>query len=103
METLTITRPDDFHLHLRDGEALASVVGATARQFARAMVMPNLNPPVTTVQQALAYRERILNALPAGSRLEPLMTLYLTDNTAVDEISRLADSEHVYALKYYPA
>lgn len=103
METLTITRPDDFHLHLRDGEALAGVVGASARQFARAMVMPNLNPPVTTVQQALDYRGRILAALPAGNRFEPLMTLYLTDNTAVDEIDRIAGSEHVHALKYYPA
>jgi dihydroorotase len=71
METLTIIRPDDLHLHLRDGTALASVVAASARQFARAMVMPNLNPPVTTVEQALAYRNRILQALPAGVQFEP--------------------------------
>lgn len=103
MDTLTITRPDDFHLHLRDGASLASVVGATAHQFARAMIMPNLNPPVTRVEQALAYRNRILDALPTGSRFQPLMTLYLTDNTAADEIERVADNEHVYALKYYPA
>lgn len=103
MDTLTFTRPDDFHLHLRDGEALASVVGATAHQFGRAMVMPNLNPPVLTVVQALEYRGRILAALPSASRFEPLMTLYLTDNTPVDEIDKVAASEHVYALKYYPA
>lgn len=103
MKTLTITRPDDLHLHLRDGEALASVVGASARRFARAIVMPNLNPPVTTVGQALEYHARILAALPAGSRFEPLMTLYLTDNTTADEIDAVADCEHVHALKYYPA
>lgn len=103
METLTIIRPDDLHLHLRDGEALASVAGASARQFARAMIMPNLDPPVTTVAQALAYRGRILNCLPKASRFNPLMTLYLTDTTSRDEIKAVADSEHVYALKYYPA
>ena len=103
MDTLTIIRPDDFHLHLRDGEALSSVVGATARQFARAVIMPNLNPPVTTVQQAIAYRSRILAALPSGNQFDPLMTLYLTDNTSLDEVKRVADSEHVHALKYYPA
>ncbi len=103
METLTIIQPDDLHLHLRDGAALSSVVAATASQFARAMVMPNLNPPVTTVEQALAYRNRILDSLPSGSRFEPLMTLYLTDNTRADEIAAVADSEHVYAFKYYPA
>ena len=77
---ITITRPDDWHLHLRDGEALASVLAHTAAQFARAIVMPNLKPPVTTVDQAAAYRDRIVAALPAGASFEPLMTLYLTDN-----------------------
>ncbi|MFM8547510.1 MAG: dihydroorotase [Betaproteobacteria bacterium] len=101
--TLTLTRPDDWHLHLRDGEALASVVGATARQFARAIVMPNLRPPVTTVELARAYRARILAALPAGSDFTPLMTLYLTDNTAPEEISRAAQSGFVHAVKLYPA
>jgi dihydroorotase len=81
-DTLTLTRPDDWHLHLRDGAALAAVLPFTARQFARAIVMPNLRPPVTTAAQAQAYRERILAALPAGADFEPLMTLYLTDNTA---------------------
>jgi len=103
METLTITRPDDLHLHLRDGKALESIIGDTARQFARATIMPNLKPPVTTVKQAVLYRQRILNCLPAGSRFEPLMTLYLTDNTPVDEITAIASSDHVYAVKYYPA
>jgi dihydroorotase len=83
MNSITITRPDDWHLHLRDGAALAAVLPDTARRFARAIVMPNLKPPVTTVALAAAYRERILAALPAGHRLsQPLMTLYLTDNTA---------------------
>lgn len=100
---LTLTRPDDWHLHLRDGAALAAVVGASAAQFARAIVMPNLKPPVTTVEQARAYRSRILAALPADSRFEPLMTLYLTDNTAADEIRRASDSEFVHAVKLYPA
>jgi dihydroorotase len=98
-----ITQPDDWHLHLRDGDALNAVVGATAAQFARAVVMPNLKPPVVTVEQALQYRARILNALPAGSSFNPLMTLYLTDNTSADEISQLAASEHVHAVKLYPA
>ena len=88
----TITTPDDWHLHLRDGAALAAVLPATARQFRRAIIMPNLKPPVRTVAEAAAYRERILAALPAGSTFEPLMTLYLTDNTPVDEIKRVADS-----------
>ena len=83
-DTLTLTRPDDWHLHLRDGAALAAVLPATARQFARAIVMPNLRPPVTTAAAALAYRERIVAALPAGAAFEPLMTLYLTDNTPPD-------------------
>jgi dihydroorotase len=101
-DTLSITRPDDWHLHLRDGAALAAVLPATARQFGRAIVMPNLKPPVTTAAQALEYRARILAALPAGLRFEPLMTLYLTDNTPPDEIRR-AKAAGVVALKLYPA
>jgi dihydroorotase len=101
--TLTITRPDDWHLHLRDGAAMASVLPHSARQFARAIVMPNLKPPVTTTALALAYRERILAALPAGMRFEPLMTLYLTDNTDPDEIRRAQDSGVIHAVKLYPA
>jgi dihydroorotase len=101
--SITITRPDDWHLHLRDGAALASVLPHTAHQFARAIVMPNLKPPVTTTAQAAAYRERILAALPAGVRFEPLMTLYLTDNTPPDEIRRAKDSGFVHAVKLYPA
>jgi dihydroorotase len=102
-DTLTLTRPDDWHLHLRDGQALAAVLPDTARQFARAIVMPNLKPPVTTVAQARAYRERIVAALPAGTRFEPLMTLYLTDLTAADEIAAAKKSGIVHAVKYYPA
>ncbi|HEV2042708.1 MAG TPA: dihydroorotase [Casimicrobiaceae bacterium] len=101
--TLTITRPDDGHLHLRDGEMMRSVVGATARTFARAVVMPNLMPPVTTVAAAAAYRDRILAALPAGSTFAPLMTLYLTDNTPAEEIVRARASGFVIGAKYYPA
>ena len=100
---ITLTRPDDWHLHLRDGEALAAVVGHTARQFGRAIVMPNLKPPVTTVEQAAAYRDRIRAAVPAGLAFEPLMTLYLTDNTPPAEIARAAASGFVKAVKYYPA
>ena len=103
MQTLTLTRPDDWHLHLRDGAALAAVLPDTARQFARAIVMPNLKPPVTTAEQAAAYRERILAAVPAGLRFEPLMTLYLTDNTPAAEIDRAKASGFVHAVKYYPA
>ena len=105
MQSLTFRRPDDWHLHLRDGSALAAVLPATARQFARAIVMPNLRPPVTTAAAALAYRERIRAALPKdglGSDFEPLMTLYLTDNTPPDEIRRARDAG-VVALKLYPA
>ena len=102
MQSLTFRRPDDWHLHLRDGTALAAVLPATARQFARAIVMPNLRPPVTTAAAALAYRERIVAALPAGSGFQPLMTLYLTDNTPPDEIRRARDAG-VVALKLYPA
>ena len=101
--SLTLTRPDDWHLHLRDGTALAAVVGHTARVFGRAIVMPNLRPPVTTVAAAAAYRERILAALPAASRFTPLMTLYLTDNTPPAEIERAKSSGIVHAVKYYPA
>ena len=100
---ITITRPDDWHLHLRDGDAMAAVLPHTARQFARAIVMPNLKPPVTTVADAAAYRSRILTALPSGMSFEPLMTLYLTDNTRPDEIRRAADSGFVKAVKLYPA
>jgi len=100
---LTITRPDDWHLHLRDGDVLASVLPDTARRFARAIVMPNLVPPVTTTAQALAYRERILAVLPAGYSFEPLMTLFLTENTAPEEIARARASGVVHAVKYYPA
>jgi dihydroorotase len=103
MDELTITRPDDWHLHLRDGDHMRAVVGDTARRFARAIVMPNLRPPVTTTELALAYRQRILAALPAGSALQPLMTLYLTDNTRPVEIAKARASGAVYAVKYYPA
>lgn len=101
--SITITRPDDWHLHLRDGAAMASVLPHSARQFARAIVMPNLKPPVTTTEQAAAYRERILAALPKGMDFQPLMTLYLTDNTPPDEIRRAKDSGFVHAVKLYPA
>jgi dihydroorotase len=100
---ITLTRPDDWHLHLRDGPALAAVLPHSARQFARAIVMPNLRPPVTTVAAAGEYRARILAALPAGLSFEPLMTLYLTDHTPVDEIRRAAESDSVQAVKLYPA
>ncbi|SEM18282.1 dihydroorotase [Pseudoxanthomonas sp. GM95] len=100
---LELTRPDDWHLHLRDGEALSSVVGHTAAQFARAIVMPNLKPPVATVAQADAYRQRILAALPAGSTFQPLMTLYLTEDTSPEEIALAKASDSVFAVKYYPA
>jgi dihydroorotase len=103
MQTLTITRPDDWHLHLRDGAALAAVLPDTARRFARAIVMPNLKPPVTTVALAAAYRERILAALPAGMNFTPLMTLYLTDNLPPAEVDALKASGFVHAVKLYPA
>jgi dihydroorotase len=101
-DSLTITRPDDWHLHLRDGTALAAVLPHSAAQFGRAIVMPNLRPPVTTTAQAVAYRERIVAALPAGSDFTPLMTLYLTDSTTPEEIVR-ARAAGVLALKLYPA
>jgi dihydroorotase len=103
MNKLTITRPDDWHLHLRDGETLKAVLPDTAHRFARAIVMPNLRPPVTNVDLALAYRERILEALPNGLQFEPLMTLYLTDNTTGAEIKKASESGFVHAVKYYPA
>ncbi len=103
LQTLRITRPDDWHVHFRDGEALRNVVPDTARRFSRAIVMPNLDPPVTTVARALAYRERVLAAAPGGVAFTPLMTLYLTDETSADEIKRAAACDHVYAVKLYPA
>ncbi len=101
-DTLTLLRPDDWHLHVRDGAAMATVVPHTARQFGRAIIMPNLRPPVTTTEQALAYRDRIQAAVPAGMDFTPLMTLYLTDNTPASEIER-AQAAGVVALKLYPA
>ena len=100
---LKLTRPDDWHLHLRDGSLMHSVLPDTARQFARAIIMPNLRPPVTTTEQAQAYRARIFAALPVGSHFEPLMTLYLTDNTTAKEIRTAKQSGIVHAVKYYPA
>lgn len=101
--TLTLTRPDDWHLHLRDGEVLKDLVPHTAARFARAIVMPNLKPPVATLSQALEYRERVLAAVPRGADFTPLMTLYLTENTRPDEIHRAKANGHVHAVKYYPA
>jgi dihydroorotase len=100
---IILTRPDDWHLHLRDGALMQSVLPDTARQFARAIVMPNLRPPVTTIAAALAYRERILSALPAKSDFQPLMTLYLTDNTGTEEIRLARQSGAIHAVKLYPA
>lgn len=102
-KTLSIIRPDDWHLHLRDGAALKAVLPDTARQFARAIVMPNLRPPVTTTALAAAYRQRILDALPAELSFEPLMTLYLTDNTTAEEIALAKASGIVHGVKLYPA
>ncbi|HET9113027.1 MAG TPA: dihydroorotase [Burkholderiales bacterium] len=103
MNRLTLTRPDDWHVHLRDGDLLRKVLPDTARRFGRAIVMPNLKPPVRTTLDAVAYRERILSALPGGMHFEPLMTLYLTDNTDPAEIRRAKLSGIVHAVKYYPA
>jgi len=103
MQQLTLIRPDDWHLHLRDGTLMKSVLPDTVRQFARAIVMPNLKPPVTTTEQARNYRENIIAALPAGAKFEPLMTLYLTDNTTAEEIRRAKQSGIVHAVKLYPA
>jgi dihydroorotase len=103
LDRLTLRRPDDWHVHLRDGEHLAAVAGATARVFGRALVMPNLKPPVTTTAAAAEYRDRILAAVPASSGFTPLMTLYLTDQTSPEEIARAGTSGFVAAVKYYPA
>jgi len=103
MDRLTLKRPDDWHLHLRDGPAMAAVLADSARRFARAIVMPNLKPPVRTTEEALAYRSRILAALPAGVSFEPLMTLYLTDDTPPEEIARAKLSGKVCGVKLYPA
>src|SRR5688500_15187253 len=103
MDRLTLRRPDDWHLHLRDGAALASVLADSARRFARAIVMPNLKPAVRTTAQALDYRERILGALPDDAQFEPLMTLYLTDDTSPEEIARAKLSGRVFGVKLYPA
>ena len=101
--TITIVRPDDWHLHLRDGDHLRAVLPDTARRFGRAIVMPNLKPPVASTKQALDYRARIVSALPAGAKFEPLMTLYLTDGTPPGEIEQARASGKVHAVKYYPA
>jgi dihydroorotase len=103
MDRITLRRPDDWHLHLRDGAALAAVLADSARRFARAIVMPNLRPAVRTTAQALDYRERILGALPEGAKFEPLMTLYLTDDTPPEEIARARLSGRVFGVKLYPA
>lgn len=103
MKTITFTRPDDMHLHVRNGGMLKTVLPYTIRQFARAIIMPNLKPPVTTVALACAYRDEILAAVPKGYDFTPLMTLYLTASTPVDEIKRAAEAEHIYAFKLYPA
>ena len=103
MKQLKLTKPDDWHLHLRQGKAMSSVVGMTARQMGRAIVMPNLSPPVKTVKQALDYRREIVSALQQSSDFNPLMTLYLTDNTTRQDIINASIEEHVYAVKLYPA
>ena len=103
MQTLIIAKPDDFHLHLRDGAAMASIVNYSAAQFSRAIVMPNLKPAITTVDMALSYRERILDSVDKKYNFEPLMTLYLTDNMLPDIINIAAQTDSIKALKYYPA
>ncbi len=103
MLQLTLPRPDDWHLHLRDGATMGAVLPHTVQRFARAIVMPNLNPPITTTAQALAYRERIVAAIPDGGRFAPLMTLYLTENTPAEEIVRASESDHILGVKLYPA
>src|SRR5690348_3182728 len=102
MKELKLTSPDDWHLHLRDGDLLRDVLPHTAARFARAIVMPNLKPAVTTVRSALEYRERILAVVPRGLDFTPLMTLYLTENTRPEEIHRAKAIGHIYAVKYYP-
>ena len=103
MRQIKLTRPDDWHIHLRQGQAMSSVVGMTARQMGRAIVMPNLSPPIKTAGQALAYRKNIISALPKETGFSPLMTLYLTDNTTKQDIVDVSNEEHVYAVKLYPA
>jgi dihydroorotase len=103
MKQITLARPDDWHLHLRDGDTMRAVVGMTARQMSRAIVMPNLSPPVITTEQATAYRKKILEALTEQASFNPLMTLYLTDNTTQQNIIDARNEEHVYAVKLYPA
>ncbi|HEY2782992.1 MAG TPA: dihydroorotase [Steroidobacteraceae bacterium] len=103
MNTLRIQRPDDWHVHLRDGAALQSVAHFTAERFGRAIIMPNLKPAITTTELARAYRQRILEAVPAASRFEPLLTLYLTDSTSADEIDRAKGSGFIHGVKLYPA
>ena len=103
MQELTIIQPDDWHVHFRDGQALAHTVAHTARVFARAIAMPNLVPPVLTAQQALAYQQRMLQHVPPGSSFEPLMVLYLTDETSRQDIVEAKASKHVVAVKLYPA
>lgn len=102
MDHLSLSRPDDWHVHLRDGDAMAAIVGATARQFGRALVMPNLRPPITRVQEALSYRNRILAGLNEGHPFNPLMALYLTDGTPKEEIARVAETPEVIGFKLYP-
>ncbi len=102
-KTLTITIPDDFHVHLRDDALMASVVPYTAKQFARALVMPNLKIPITTVDQATQYESRIKKALKGDSHFQPLMTLYLTDKTSLEEIKKIPEHKHIAGIKYYPA
>ena len=103
MRQITITRPDDWHIHLREGKTLSAVVAMTAQQMGRAIVMPNLSPPIKTVKEALDYRAEIINSLPTGSNFNPLMTLYLTDNTSQQAIIDASNARHVYAAKLYPA
>ena len=103
MKTLSIIRPDDMHLHVRDGAELEKVINYTAKQFARAIIMPNLAPPVVRCDQARQYYDRIINALDEQFSFQPLMTLYLTDNTSADEISQASTTEFIHAVKYYPA
>ncbi len=103
MTRLTITRPDDWHLHLRDGDEMRSVLAHTTQRFARAIVMPNLSPPIVSVEAAHSYKKRILAACSKGARFEPLMTLYLTDNTKPEEIKKAKESGAIYGVKYYPA
>ena len=103
MDEITLTQPDDWHLHVRQGEILETVIPHTARQFSRAIIMPNLQPPVSTVDQALAYRNEIISSLPPNASFCPLMTLYLTNTTSQDEVKKAAESEHIHAFKLYPA